>query len=94
MTNPEKKLEYIQTQVLITYHITYSINTLILPAIILNIIVSFLWFSHQTWLGRQLAAQLAQAALRGKSWKETIFKIMAAYYLVNEFTADVTKQSL
>ena len=38
--------------------------------------------------------QLVQAALREKSWKETIFKIMAENYLVNEFTADVTKQSL
>ena len=36
-----------------------------------------LWFTHQSCLGRPLATRLAQAALRGKTWKETIFKIIA-----------------
>ena len=35
------------------------------------------WFSRQRCLDRPLAARLAEAALMGKSWKETIFKIMA-----------------
>ena len=35
------------------------------------------WFFHESCLGRPLAARPAQTTLRGKSWKETIFKIMA-----------------
>ena len=35
------------------------------------------WFSHQSCWGQPLADPSAQAALRGKSWKATIFKILA-----------------
>ena len=49
---------------------TLHIDTLILPAIILKIV-------SQSCLGQPLAIWLAKGALRDKSWRETIFKIMA-----------------
>ena len=59
---------------IITLHIEICI--FILPGIILKI-VSFHDFSPQSCLCRLLPAGSAQAAFWGKSWKETIFKIMA-----------------
>ena len=69
-------LQSIYRYVLIS-HITYM-DTLILPAIIL--ILNYLLFHdfpHLSCLGWPLVSRPALAALRGKSLKETIFKIMA-----------------
>ena len=52
------------------------IDTSILPAIILKI-VSFHDCPHQSGLSRLTSHWLASTALTGKSWKKTIFKIMA-----------------
>ena len=68
----------------LTFHITYryidhsrhSFVNCLLP-----------WFSPQSFLSWQSSQWLAKAALMGKSWKETIYKIMAGR--INVFICNV-----